>query len=377
MSATIFLLTPEGRLSPLEESGYTTEDELQVLLAENPDLLAGEQISPDDPVRWLLVSREAGIADGEEGGLRWALDHLFLDHRGVPTLVEVKRASNPELRRKVVGQLLEYAANAAFTWKPGALRRVVEEEIRRGEGDPGTVLVDRLGVTDPEEFWSAVDDNLRLGRLRLLFVADRIPAELQRVVEFLNEQMDRTEVLAVEVRQFAGEGHKTLVPRVLGRTSAAEGRKATSRPRRFRPWTPEEFLDLLQKLGQERDASIAERVLDWAEGQGLSIAGGTGTKVANLYLTVTQGEKRFRSFYLSGSTPRAALHTWFDEMGESFEPAAPARAELCNRINAIVESGASPEAHYPGVSFALLEDEQTLEAVLRELSWALQVIRGR
>lgn len=94
MPATIFLLTPEGHLSPLEESGYATEDELQRLLAENPDLLAGEQISPEDPVRWLLVSREAGIADGEAGGLHWALDHLFLDQRGVPTLAEVKRASN-------------------------------------------------------------------------------------------------------------------------------------------------------------------------------------------------------------------------------------------------------------------------------------------
>lgn len=90
MPATIFFLMPEGDLSPLEESGYATEDELQRLLAENPDLVAGEQISPEDPVRWLLVSREAGIADGEAGGLRWALDHLFLDQRGVPTPVEVK-----------------------------------------------------------------------------------------------------------------------------------------------------------------------------------------------------------------------------------------------------------------------------------------------
>lgn len=100
---------------------------------------------------------------------------------------------------------------------------MVEEEIRRGDGDPDAALVERLGVSDPEEFWSPVDDNLRLGRLRLLFVADRIPAELVRVVEFLNEQMDRTEVLAVEVRQFAGESHKTLVPRALGRTCAAAG----------------------------------------------------------------------------------------------------------------------------------------------------------
>jgi len=32
--------------------------------------------------------------------------------------------------------------------------------------------------------------------IRMLFVADRIPAELRRIVEFLNEQMDPAEVLA-------------------------------------------------------------------------------------------------------------------------------------------------------------------------------------
>ncbi len=40
-----------------------------------------------------------------------------------------------------------------------------------------------------------------MGRIRLVFVADEIPATLQRLVEFLNEQMPTVEVLAVEIRQ--------------------------------------------------------------------------------------------------------------------------------------------------------------------------------
>ena len=39
----------------------------------------------------------------------------------------------------------------------------------------------------------------------MLFVADRIPAELRRIVEFLNEQMDPAEVLALELRPYQGE----------------------------------------------------------------------------------------------------------------------------------------------------------------------------
>src|SRR5262249_47674536 len=35
-----------------------------------------------------------GVPSEEEGGGRWALDHLFLDQDAVPTLVEVKRGGD-------------------------------------------------------------------------------------------------------------------------------------------------------------------------------------------------------------------------------------------------------------------------------------------
>ena len=76
-----------------------------------------------------------------------------------------------------------------------------------------------------DDFWSKVKTNLQAGRIRLVFVADEIPRELRRIVEFLNEQMDPAEVLAVEIKQFAGEGVKTLVPRVIGQTAEAQQKK--------------------------------------------------------------------------------------------------------------------------------------------------------
>jgi hypothetical protein len=57
-----------------------------------------------------------------------------------------------------------------------------------------------------EAFWQRVGANLREGHLRLVFVADEIPASLRRLVEFLNEQMPRVEVLAVEIRQYRAPG---------------------------------------------------------------------------------------------------------------------------------------------------------------------------
>ena len=60
----------------------------------------------------------------------------------------------------------------------------------------------------PERFWEEVATNLHAGRLRLVFVADVIPDELRRIVEFLNEQMTRTDVLAIEVRQYVAPGER-------------------------------------------------------------------------------------------------------------------------------------------------------------------------
>ena len=44
------------------------------------------------------------------------MDHLFLDQDSIPTIVEVKRSTDTRIRREVVGQLLDYAANAVVYW---------------------------------------------------------------------------------------------------------------------------------------------------------------------------------------------------------------------------------------------------------------------
>src|SRR5690606_506834 len=106
------------------------ESVLQQLLASYPDLLAGEQVDPNDPRRWLLVRREMSVAEEEGGAGRWSLDHLFIDQQGVPTLVEVKRSSNTQIRREVVGQMLDYAANGSAYWAVEELRAVYERRCQ-------------------------------------------------------------------------------------------------------------------------------------------------------------------------------------------------------------------------------------------------------
>ena len=282
MTERIYARDLQGRLEPLEEERFAKEDELQALIAEHPEVLDGEQMRPGDPLRWILITREQGIAESSpDAAARWAVDHLIVDQDAVPTLVEVKRGSSAELRRTIVGQMLEYAAHAARTWTADTLRRAFEESTTTRGLDPSEVLGRLLmadGEPDADGFWESVATNLAATRLRLLFVADDIPDPLERVVEFLNAQMAGIEVLAVEIKQFKGNSSQTLVPRVIGRTAASPQRPVAQGTRRSK-LDRESFL---KAFTNDEHRSVAVRLLGVADQSGAIVeryANGVGIRI--------------------------------------------------------------------------------------------------
>lgn len=275
----IYVVDAEDVLHALNRSPYASEDLLQTLLERYPDLLAGDQMGGDQPRRWALVSREVGVPGEEGGGNRWSLDHLFLDQDGVPTLVEVKRSSDTRIRREVVGQMLDYAANAVVYWPVERLVTAFEATCEADGADPVERLAELAGGREGwDDYWQRVKTNLQAGRVRLVFVADLVPPELRRIVEFLNGQMDPAEVVAVEVRQYVGEsGLRTLVPRVVGQTAQAEQKKATTRAG-GRTWDEPTFLDALERERGVEERAVAEALLAWAGDRGLRLWWGRGQK---------------------------------------------------------------------------------------------------
>ena len=277
MSSGVFVLKDQETLIPMQPASFASEDDFQRLLAKFPDLLAGEQIDANLPCRWLLVAREKSIPSEENGAARWALDHLFLDQDGVPTLVEVKRSTDTRIRREVVGQMLDYAANCVVYWPVEELRQQFEANcIARGE-DPSEAIEKAVGSErDADSFWDQVKTNLRAGKVRVLFVADQIPNDLKRIVEFLNGQMKSAEVLALELRQFEGHGLKTLVPMVYGQTQEAQQNKATGAPKRS--W---DFASICAELEQGFGAAsvrAAEKIHAWMCSRADDIVFGKGAK---------------------------------------------------------------------------------------------------
>jgi hypothetical protein len=253
----------------MDEAPYETEKLLQELLAEHSDLLSGEQINSDEPRRWVLVTREMSVPSDQDGSGQWSLDHLFLDQDAIPTLVEVKKSSNADVRRKVIGQMLDYAANAVVYWPVEQIKTTFENRCNSEAIDPDDELTKLLEVEDISDYWQQVKANLQAGRIRMIFIADEIPSELRRIVEFLNRQMDPAEVLAIEIKQFVGEGVKTLVPRVIGQTEATLDKKNPNRGKQWANWesalenifNTEVVSFFKQELAANRKSNLHKRTL--------------------------------------------------------------------------------------------------------------------
>jgi hypothetical protein len=162
---------------------------------------------------------------------RWSLDHLYLDQDAIPTFVECKRSSDTRARREVVAQMLDYAANGLTHWTVQSLRQSATQTAlkrQRNIDDEVGALLAGQAEADIEVFWQKVEANLKAGKVRLVFVADQIPPELRRLVEFLNDRLTDVDVLAVEIKQFLHDGdHAVLVPRLVGMTERAREKEGT------------------------------------------------------------------------------------------------------------------------------------------------------
>lgn len=355
----------------LVEQPYDTEKMLQDLIAQHPQILAGDERGHG---RLVLVKQEAALDDPELGGSRWSLDHLYLDAAGTPTLVEVKRASDPRLRREVVAQMLEYAANAATSWSVDRIRGWFDETCADAARDPDAELRDRLGVENVDEFWGRVATNLSAEQLRLVFVADTIGPELRRMIEYLNRQMQDTEVFAIEVKQYATDDRErqTIVPRIVGQTEAARRTKRLTT--RGRAWDRDSILEALREKNPAW-TEIAERLYEWASDRDdLVPFYGTGT---------TEGSFRWGS-YEPNVWPFTVYTSGVVEMNfQALMGRAPfddiaLRAELRERftgIPGVAIEGETDDLRRPSFSMNLLTEPSAFKRFVDVIEWAFEQAR--
>lgn len=355
-----------GRLLAMHEHEYEAEPVLQKLLADHSELLT------EDGRGLLLVRREAPLADRSEQTNAGWLDHLFLDRDGIPTLVEVKRKSDARLRREVVGQMLDYAANAVACWPDDTLRQWFQATC--APADPTEALLTTFPeIGDVEEYWARVRTNLSAGRLRLVFVADAIPLTLRRIVEFLDDQMNQAEVIAIEVKQYVDDRGEvqTLVPRVLGQTATRDKRP------RSEPWDRDRILRALRERHAPEQVAVAEAIFAWAQRSGLREWFGSGSKDGSYQASVQLRDGRYLAPFALYTYGRIEVHFQYMARRPPFDD-RDLREELRQRLNAIpgVDLTADQLELRPSFPLETLAAEASREQFLTAMDWAFDRFRS-
>ena len=380
MSGGMYLIQDNDQLVEMTERPYDSEALLQELLAKYPSLLAGDQINSASPRRWLLVAREAALPAQENGPDRWSVDHLFLDQDAIPTIVEVKRSTDTRIRREVVGQMLDYAANGVLYWPLERIRSMFQSNCETHKIDTDEAFSAFIGDnSDQEEFWNRVKTNLQAGRVRLVFVADLIPPELRRVVEFLNVQMDPAEVLAVEIKQYIGQGLRTLVPRVVGQTASSQQKKASGSGDGHQ-WDETSFFAELARRSTPAEVKVARRLFDWANERKLRIWWGKGrTDGAYFPMLDHKGATHWTfAVWTYKNTPAVELQFQWMKTRPPFDDEGM-RSELLRRLNDIpgVQLPDDSIGRRPGIPLSKLSDAQSLDAFIAAFDWVFQQVRSQ
>jgi hypothetical protein len=257
-------------------------------------------------------------------------------------------------------------------WPVEELRQQFESNCTARGDDPSEAIAGLIGPErDVDSFWDQVKTNLRAGKIRMLFVADQIPNELKRIVEFLNGQMKSAEVLALELRQFEGQGLKTLVPMVYGQTQEAQHNKATGAPKRS--WDFASICGELERKSGPEAVRVAEKIYIWMQSHADQIEFGKGA---------TQGSIRAKFGHATGSfcplEPGTDGKLWvnFNYMKRPFDN-DDRRLELLRRINQINGSSIqdSSISGHPTIPLSVLADETQFTKFRSAMDWFVEELR--
>ena len=190
-------------------------------------------------------------------------------HRGrgcrrqaVPVLVECKLWRNPEGRRQVVSQILDYAKELS-RWSSSDLQREVSRRLKR-DGNPVLEMVRAVKPeVDEMQFNDALTANLRRGRFLLLIVGDGIREGVEAIAEYLQVHAGLHFSLGlVELPIYTmPNGDRLVAPRVLARTSIIT-RNVVALPDGYGFEEPE---DPASEPDLERSALGDEQRQFWAE----------------------------------------------------------------------------------------------------------------
>lgn len=337
----------EGTWRRPTQVSYDNEFALQQLLFNEPDLIPGIE-SP------VAVCTEFPTAAGP-------IDLIVLNDEGEITIVECKLGSNAEARRKIVGQVLDYASSI---WNM-SLDKFLENWRSRSE----IGLDETLGAT-AESILGRVESYLSLGKFNLLLAVDQINEPLERIVTYLNTvTITEISAYAVEFKQLEFGPTKGIIASTFGLEQVLAKEIPTSKTKQ---WWPD---DAYRSYLIEKHPSLVptfDAIADVVGETGGKVVGG-GAAIQNALVKQTvDGEVLWPiSFYAFDDLPSLQINFHYlkkNKNREEFLEALTTSWGFNLDVQGIRDSGFSRK---PKVLLADIRSEQiqALQAALNVLNW--------
>ncbi|MBN1484319.1 MAG: hypothetical protein JXA37_06310 [Chloroflexia bacterium] len=231
-------------------AGYGQEAELQALLAQSPELI---------PVGDIREGAAPLVAAVREFGLPGSgyTDALAFSAAGDIAVIECKLVANQQIKREVIGQILEYAA---YLW--GMSYEDLDERVQQRCDQHLAKLVE-IAIEDPdweeESFRESVEATLADGSFMLIIAVDEVNEELRRTIRFLNGcGRPAFSFHALEMRRFQQGETEILVPNLYG---AVVERK--QKPKSRGQWTEAEFFEVAEADLSPEIVAVIRELYDW------------------------------------------------------------------------------------------------------------------
>jgi len=349
------LLMEGDHIRPVESSKFKEEAVLQGYLEQFPDLLPLDEVE-DDPLPLLAIGREVPVPSG-------AIDLLFIDVSGLLTIVETKLARNPEVRREVIGQIIEYASFVC-QWDADHVERQANQYLAsRTNGETRDLYQALKSELNPEEVRAKLDDNLRKGRIRLVIAVDELVEPLRATVTFLNT-FSTFDLLILQLRGFELDAAKhVFIPSLFGYSAISK----TEKQRKL--WDEESFLADARARRSPAEFEVIRELYDVAVNTGRPQFG-TGISGGSFTYRISADGKLWLSlitvYNYGGIQFSFGMLSWRGVPREIL-------ADFRDRVNAIpgvqIPEDEATLAKYPSIQFAPLTRKGNLERFKDALGW--------
>jgi hypothetical protein len=203
----------ERKWRKVREQEFENEAALQDVLYQSPEIIPLEKLG-ENSLKPKVFIREAGLPGSGN------TDLVGIDEEGGVTIIECKLATKTDIRRKVIGQVLEYAA---YLWQMSY--EEFDDICCKAEGWRDKHLTDAMRekmeeigeIWSEEDFRDKVTLTLEKGDFCLIIAVDALNDELRRIIQFLNSRgQGFPQIYALEMRQFGTLDLQMLVPELFG-----------------------------------------------------------------------------------------------------------------------------------------------------------------